>query len=271
MTFYGDRSSDFAFNFIFDKIYINKQEMENNAENDNVYINRYVLVSYDNYKEAYWNSSASVYVFDKSLTGASLKNLKESDYLNSNTCKIGDFFIAYREGKWGCCKVTNFKSNIASLEGLAIDPSDTRDEAISKFFYYNLKCDNSKESIEEIESALKNGGTLTNYHGTVWQKRFNKKEEYFKVAELNLSSSLISLQGGDWIKIGGKETLGSSAPQLTVQHDKGSFENPTEGKLSNVNIDKETVLAITDIGVNCGHIETITKTPFKLGLEWEKW
>jgi hypothetical protein len=43
MSFYGDVNKN---NLVFDKIYENKTKMDSSAENDGVFIGRYVLVDY---------------------------------------------------------------------------------------------------------------------------------------------------------------------------------------------------------------------------------
>jgi hypothetical protein len=47
MGFYGNISNDSKTNLTFDRIYANRMTMDQNAENDGVFVGRFVLVEYD--------------------------------------------------------------------------------------------------------------------------------------------------------------------------------------------------------------------------------
>jgi hypothetical protein len=47
MSFYGNISNAGKTNLTFDKIYSNRRQMESNAKTDGVFVNRFVLVEYD--------------------------------------------------------------------------------------------------------------------------------------------------------------------------------------------------------------------------------
>ena len=50
MGFYGNITNTNKTSFVFDRIYPNRVEMDNNATSDGIFIGRYVLVDYDKEK-----------------------------------------------------------------------------------------------------------------------------------------------------------------------------------------------------------------------------
>lgn len=163
--FYGNTINPSQFQF--DKIYSNRKTMDDNCDNDGVFIGRYVLVKYDSGKEI-----SRIYVDTESGYGYN------SAFDQGEKTKIlfkdlsAEFYYDYINNKQVFYKPIEEESTGYAL----FEILDVTAEELSKTEYFqNLNKDKQIYGLEKIS-----------YDATVWQKAFiNNKEKYIKVADLN--------------------------------------------------------------------------------------
>lgn len=92
MSFYGNISNAGKTNLTFDKIYSTRRQMEGNATSDGVFVNRYVLIEYDDNtfsrKRGYINEVAD---FEK------IRRYMANDYANEEEKELLNRFIVYHD------------------------------------------------------------------------------------------------------------------------------------------------------------------------------
>jgi hypothetical protein len=174
MGFYGNVTQANRTTFTFDKIYLNRKTMINMAENDGVFIGRYVLVEYDQdantfYHRLYIRDNKFYWDFDTTeetrarYNSSSDFNIKPNEIIYTMTGTGGkEPKITY----WRCSGADDKESKYAKFEQI------TSGTAV--------------EGNPYLENYLIDGATGRGYDSTVWQKVFKQGEAtYINVAELN--------------------------------------------------------------------------------------
>lgn len=163
--FYGNTINPSQFQF--DKIYPNRKIMDDNCDNDGVFIGRYVLVKYDSGKEIsrIYVDTESGYGYNSAFDWAEKTKILFKDL-------SAEFYYDYINNKQVFYKPIEEESTGYAL----FEILDITAEELSKTEYFqNLNKDKQIYGLEKIS-----------YDATVWQKAFiNNKEKYIKVADLN--------------------------------------------------------------------------------------
>lgn len=205
--FYGNITNTAKAQFVFDKKYPNRHEMDMQAQYDDVYIGRYVLVEYEN------DISKDLYFFaylleeDGEYKFYSSKNTEETNRLIVNT--NSNINVGVKVGDIVC--VPGVKDgNVYNLS----DPTNKNDE----FWVCTGADENGKALFRQLaETNYDESGTPTSlaetqylmnysidkyYYGdgrgfdsTVWEKVYSEdgKETYTKVADLNTISPVLDI------------------------------------------------------------------------------
>lgn len=163
MSFYGDIKRVQSSPFVFDKIYPNRRTMEENAQTDNVYIGRYVLIKYTYYETETFTPvdlTADSYI--------------PNYYYKNNGDSETDKVLAIEN---------EMSSGVQYYIKTIVSDNNTDKSTDGAPFKTNLNID---------VNGLNNDGYGASFDGTVWQKIYtnseDKKQKYIMIAELNASA-----------------------------------------------------------------------------------
>lgn len=172
MGFYGNITNTARTQFQFDRIYANRAEMDENANADGIFMNRYVLVEYDSkvntdtllrvqLKNGYLYYNPTGKTDYSTLLTRSLVNKDDLVYSYSETSNIYIFYIITSEYQANSSTGATFKEVV---KGDTNTPNYTQN--------YNID--------------IAKYGAGRGYDSTVWQKTYvNNVEKYVMIAELN--------------------------------------------------------------------------------------
>ena len=177
MGFYGKVEHTDKLNFVIDRIYPNRREMEASVNEDGIFIGRYVLVDYEQeatnpYIRLYKDADSMDFYFDINLSAET-----RAKYTADKTVLDGDYYIELNEiiyvldesnvkQFYKCTGKTDVGNYAVFAEAYAPDTSGA---------YHN----NYRIDIEKY-------GESRGYDSTVWQKVYaDEKEKYVMIAELN--------------------------------------------------------------------------------------
>lgn len=198
MGFYGNITNTSKIQFVFDKTYQNRKQMEENMATDNVYIGRYVLVDYDlnfpgkAYNRLYKYSSTQFYFSPGWEQATRARSSSEPYYLKDeegnitgiNTVEIGPY--ALYDGEpiyvWDEDKQIEVYYQALYVEGSDYPKFELIDSpsgaiASTNFYYGNYMID---------KEYYGDGNIGRGWDSTVWQKVYSDNtEKYVMIAELN--------------------------------------------------------------------------------------
>lgn len=171
-TFYGNIINKNRANFIFDRIYSNRVEMEQNAAQDNVYLNRYVLIEYSaNFST---DSAIQLQRLEADGTGYTTNDKTSRSLVTVGDVKQNLTQIAHYNNQMYNCTNLEEENEVAAVFKLLEDEQDT----------YNLNANIDKAQY----------GAFANFDSTVWQKIYtNGAEKYIMIAELNTFAPLFQV------------------------------------------------------------------------------
>lgn len=163
MGFYGNLTAPLKTKFEFDRIYSSKVVMDAKANEDEVFVGRFVLVNYEHY-DYLWVKDNEVYM-DRNCT------IKPK----SNAFVIGQTFInGFTNSFLWCEEVGKFPRIGATATTI------NAEIALDDIYNFNLWLDTKSEYCKDF--VIKR-----NYHQTVWQKVYNDqlgKQQYVLIADL---------------------------------------------------------------------------------------
>lgn len=179
MGFYGRVEHNSRPQFIIDKIYSNRTEMDSNINNDGVFIGRYVLVDYEqNGNKSYlrlFKKNGEQYLYFSFDLNPSTRAKFTDDISKLENNK--EFYVEKDEIVYIINDRLEQEFYICSEEdlgGYAIFEPYENEEIKSNDYYNNYQTD------------MKNYGYSRGFDSTVWQKIFvDEKEKYVMIAELN--------------------------------------------------------------------------------------
>lgn len=194
MGFYGNITNTNKTSLVFDRIYPNRVEMDNNATSDGIFIGRYVLVDYDKEKGEPSEKYARVYQFEYD-NYFYLANEQDSDYRAKFVdepyyLENGEINPNYNKEDYEYCV---FKNQVVY----------TFNEKVNSYTYYKAVGKNSWNDyavFEQIATPIDSNIYFENYvidkraypdmgrgyDSTVWQKVYaDNQEKYVMLAELN--------------------------------------------------------------------------------------
>lgn len=193
MSFYGNTKRINSSPFIFDKIYSNRLDMENNCGADKVYIGRYILIKYTT-KDEYTQIDSSNY-----KKGYCYYKDNNENYILENSDEAVNGVIYYTKNQVDSNKYSNIRYIKTIVEKEEYTPGvyytkDDQDiyniangEYSSNIDYYRAEKDLSETYMANLNKDLNNYGE--SYDSTVWQKIYTNtddhKEKYIMIAELN--------------------------------------------------------------------------------------
>lgn len=179
MGFYGKVEHTDKLNFVIDKIYPNRKTMDEEVNNDGVFIGRYVLIEYEQainnspYLRLYKKPDTMDFYFDVNFTAKT-----RAKYIENKDESTGDYYIEQDEiiyilddeniQQFYKCTGKSQYGNYAVFTALAFSPDDTNN------YHNNYRIDIDKY------------GESRGFDSTVWQKIYvDEKEKYVMIAELN--------------------------------------------------------------------------------------
>ncbi len=185
MGFYGNITNINNSTFVFDRIYSNRQAMEQGArEGDAVLIGRYVLIEYDEDPKTYFSRAYvkdGVFYFSPQCEEATrILYATSTQYpsLPSKAYYVTDNDLIYFEqnGTVEYYKCTGGSDDTPTFSlVLNLSNEDIKD---NETFLINYLLDQ--------KAYKENGGVGRGYDSTVWQKTYTEKgEKYVMIAELN--------------------------------------------------------------------------------------
>ena len=185
MGFYGNITNTSRTQFVFDRTYSNRAQMDSFANADGVYIGRYVLVEYDTTLAADW--CTDVYMDDGVFYTSPLKENNTKILYGVGNIVAGKYLrvpAAYID------PVTK-KEIIHNFDAMA-------ENKYKDLIYLILTSENAKEPnvelmseststyVENYQIDMKQYGEGRGYDSTVWQKVYtDNHERYVMIAELN--------------------------------------------------------------------------------------
>lgn len=198
MGFYGNITNTSKIQFVFDKTYQNRKQMEENMATDNIYVGRYVLVDYDlnfpdqKHTRLYKYNNTQFYFSPgyESKTRARSSSLpyylkdEEDNIIGINDAELDDYTLF--DGQpiyiWDEDKQIETYYSADYKEGsdypiftLIDPPAGTM--ASTNFYYGNYMID---------KEAYGDASIGRGWDSTVWQKVYtNNEEKYVIIAELN--------------------------------------------------------------------------------------
>lgn len=175
MGFYGKIEHTDKLNFVIDKIYPNRKEMEESISEDGVFIGRYVLIEYEqtsaaSYTKLYKSPSSEDFYFDVNLTAAT-----RAKYTEDKSKVNGDYYIELNEIIYieDENKVKKFYK-CTGKNSIYATFTETYEPETNGTYHVNYTIDINKY------------GESRGYDSTVWQKVYvDEKEKYVMIAELN--------------------------------------------------------------------------------------
>ena len=179
MGFYGKVTNSSKAQFSFDRIYSNRVAMDNSVNNDSVFVNRYVLIEYD----------------QTPFTDRPIPNAMPLDY------QYQAYYVEKPEENIAKGLYTDPEGTIKYVptklgEVIWVPAQKNKIDNTEKIFVITSFTDSNRY---EIEESAANTNYITNfnydkeaygpsrgYDSTVWQKTYNNGEyKYVMVAELN--------------------------------------------------------------------------------------
>ena len=185
MGFYGNITNTSRTQFVFDRTYSNRAQMDSYANTDGVYIGRYVLVEYDSALAADW--CTDVYMDDGVFYTSPLKE---------NNTKVLYGFGNIVKGKY--LRVPAAYVDPVTKEEIIHNFDATAENKYKDLIYLILETELAKEPnvelmseststyVENYQIDMKQYGEGRGYDSTVWQKVYtDNHERYVMIAELN--------------------------------------------------------------------------------------
>lgn len=206
MGFYGNVANTSKSQFVFDKTYQNRKQMEENIKTDNIYIGRYVLVDYDlnfpgkNYARLYVNkglyyfspnfedatlalsSSKKYYTYDEQGNITGINPEKQGEDTASQSWQYYTLYDGEPVYIWDDTNQleifysANYDEN-STLPIFELMEAPSGEITSSNFYHENYLIDQNYYGVDAIGRG---------WDSTVWQKVYaDNKEKYVMVAELN--------------------------------------------------------------------------------------
>lgn len=182
MGFYGNITNTSRTQFVFDKTYSSRTEMDSNVMSDGIYIGRYVLVQYDEEMGADW---------------CSIAYLKNGEFYMSRDCSENSKFV-YEQGNITAGKYIRVPGRFYNSDNELIIHNFDNEEEVKDILYRIVGEGNEKAIITEILTSTNSNyvanykmdmekyGEGRGYDSTVWQKVYTENhEQYVMIAELN--------------------------------------------------------------------------------------
>lgn len=200
MGFYGNITNTSRTQFQFDRVYINRREMDQAASEDGIYAGRYVLVNYeeegatDYYLHAYKIASESGFLFGSSYNGEELTRFlyvdSPEDARDKNVVFNGQVIVIppdhlhnlvdLNATEWEYWRVNGYAEVERPVEG------DSENEPETEIIKYATFAQFQDPYALNYNVDVSFYGTSRGYDSTVWQKVYqNGEDKYVMVAELN--------------------------------------------------------------------------------------
>lgn len=228
MGFYGNIVNINKTQFNFDRVYSSRYEMDKRIKDDNVYVNRYVLVEYseegseDSFKSCYLSPEGRFYGGYKQNEGVTIQEALNGavtfpDAWELTVVPKTSTVTNYTEIREG--EIIRIPATLFDIDGKITERFNFRDANAgpegadeigslngSTTLYYVATLYNGKGSFEFVSEDnseyvrnytidIKRYGAGRGYDSTVWQKVYrNGQEEYIMIAELNASTPAFGLQ-----------------------------------------------------------------------------
>ena len=177
MGFYGKVEHTDRLNFVIDKVYPNRKEMDANVNTDEVFIGRYVLIEYEQkgqevYLQLYKNPETMDFYFDPALNVQT-----RAKYTEDKDSETGDYFIELHEIIYVLDeeeKQRFYKCNGKTSDGFATFVALSYTPSEMGTYHNNYQTD------------IDIYGESRGFDSTVWQKIYvDDTEKYAMIAELN--------------------------------------------------------------------------------------
>lgn len=212
--FYGNITNTSKIQFVFDKTYQNRKQMEENMATDNIYIGRYVLVDYDlnfpgkDYARLYLKDNK--FYFSSGFEENTRARSSDKPYYITETNENGEEIISINPEKLDEDSANQMMQNYMLFDGEPIYVWDEQKE-LEIFYTANYVKGSDYPSFEKIASPSDQVGSEGGFYhnnylidqnwwkeksgettigrgwdSTVWQKVYtDNKEKYVMIAELN--------------------------------------------------------------------------------------